>query len=517
MNKRAKELNIKIHKLLNESTYEKTWDILNKALNDFTTLYNNDFELLTEITGGYISLGMESHNKDAINQGLLLLTKHWNSLQTVATNESLYYFLGNAKHALYRIYINENLPYKYPTPQVSKEYLFDAKSSYFKVYKTIDLNKLDKFSSSVLQNLANTLDVNGRIVEALQLYDSVLRTNPNHPQSLISKAQTLIHMVRTTKFPKSLSFYATIYSLFDAGEKYPMPRDVKQEAKEGKEAVLKILLANNFNLRTVNSEFLRNHHEFGNHLPTVKFNLENFLSLSEHGLFCYCNGARVDNLTIGLPNEKTSDKKLMRLEALLNRLKSEFSFARQLYYDYKYVDGRDNIYYQDLLDSVQHGLNIEWLRNSFRMCFGILDKIAEGVCYMLDLPKGKRDYIYFESFWEKHPPRWKKLNTYENIHLTALYSIGSDLNKDGGEFYFYKNWRNKLEHGVFSLRNDSIDRFNLLEEEVFSTFTNVEEFSIKTLHILQLTRSAIFSFVFCARHELKDIAVEKQINNKKSL
>lgn len=505
MTNKVKELNIQIHKLLDESNYKGTYDLLVQQLLDFNSANNDDFALLTEITGGFISLGMEAHSREAVNQGLTLLSDRKSDLLTVASESSLQYFLGNAKHALYRIYIDENLPYKFPTLQVSKDYLFEAKSAYFKVYKTIDLNNLDRFSLSVLNNLANSLDVNGRIVEALQLYDTVLMISPNHPQSLISKAQTLIHMVRVTKFAKSLSFYGTIYSLFEAGESYAMPANVQSEAKAGKEAALKILLASNYNVNNINSEYQLNDIEFRTHEPKIQFNLKNFLSLSEHGLFCYCNGARIDDLTIGLPGEKTSDKKLMRLEVLTNRLKSEFCFARRSYYDYLNADGTENTHYQDLLDSVQYGLKVEWLRNSFKMCFGVLDKIAEGICYMLDLPKNKNENIYFESFWEKHPVRWQKLNTHHNIHLTALYSISSDLNKDGGEFHFYKKWRNKLEHGIFSIRSESIDRFDLLQDELFSSFTDEKDFSIKALHILQLTRAAIFSFVFCARHEFKGL------------
>ena len=87
------------------------------------------------------------------------------------------------------------------------------------------------------------------------------------------------------------------------------------------------------------------------------------------------------------------------------------------------------------------------------------------------------------------------------MNLTALYSIACDLNKKNGEFGFYKKWRNKLEHGVFSLTKSKYNE-KLFESNMFIETTSEENFEAKTKHLLQLTRSAIFSFVFCARNEL---------------
>ena len=39
---------------------------------------------------------------------------------------------------------------------------------------------------------------------------------------------------------------------------------------------------------------------------------------------------------------------------------------------------------------------------NFRLCFGILDKIAEGICYLFDLDVGENENIYFESFWQHY-------------------------------------------------------------------------------------------------------------------
>lgn len=501
-----KGLNIRVHKLLDQREYESTLLLLEQTLEEFKSSNSSDYSLLTELTGCFISLGVEANMKEAINQGLSLLAEYKTSLLTVASEASLNYFLGNAKHGLYRVYLKENPPYKLPTPEVSRTYLFESKSAFFRAYKTLKLNKLDRFSLMVLTNLANELDSCGRIVEALQLYDTVLRKSINHPQALVSKAEALVNMVRTTKFHKSVSFFSTIYSLYEEGEKYLVPTsEVQESIRRGKAATLEILLATEFDIKNLGAEYILNESEFKAHTATVRFNLTNFLSLSEHGLFCKCNAARVDDLMIGFFGLKTTDKKLMRLEILNNRIKSEFSLSRQLYYDHLKKKNEDNVYYPDMLDSAKYGMKLEKLRSSFRMCFGILDKIAEGLVYLFDLPTEKRGKIYFEQFWGdngKPKGRWERLNLLDNIHLTALYSIASDLSKEGGEFAFYKKWRNKLEHGVFSLRGGTQDSYQLLDDDLCSTFTGEKEFKEKTLHILQVTRAAIFSFVYCCREEL---------------
>ena len=90
-------------------------------------------------------------------------------------------------------------------------------------------------------------------------------------------------------------------------------------------------------------------------------------------------------------------------------------------------------------------------------------------------------------------------------------TIACDLNhKLEGELSFYKQWRNALEHSfVFVYENEkpeSIEASTYYEEPVF---ISESEFIESTEHVLQLTRSAIFSFVFAVR-----IKAEKEsLNN----
>jgi len=78
-----------------------------------------------------------------------------------------------------------------------------------------------------------------------------------------------------------------------------------------------------------------------------------------------------------------------------------------------------------------------------------------------------------------------------NVHLTALYSLALDLNKDQGSFRNYKQYRNEMEHGLLMV-HDSHD--GIATQKLSS-----QELQNLTFDLLKITRTAIFSFVFLAR------------------
>lgn len=151
------------------------------------------------------------------------------------------------------------------------------------------------------------------------------------------------------------------------------------------------------------------------------------------------------------------------------------------------------------------------LRTSFRLCFGILDKIAHAICELFDI-SDPDEPLAFERFWkprgkrlsQKQQERWGKINAIENYSLLALYSQATDLNSYSGEWGDFKKWRNALEHEILILTNGSgkpIDPFKAISSSRRIVAVDYNEFKNTTIHLLQLTRSAIFNFVFCVRTE----------------
>jgi len=497
------KLQYQINSLLDERRYIEALELLDKKNKGFVNT-KKDFVLLAEIAGSYITLGAESFNLEPVNKGIKLFKDNLESLEKVITKESIYYCLGNGYQAIYNI---ENIKQQsvYPSPENVKENLFDAKQYFLKAFKKLDLKNLNNLSIQILTNLGNNLTHSGRIVDALQFFDIVLKYNPNFPEALVSKADTLRYMLRTTDCAITISLFVEIYHLYKkAREQENDSLNIRSVIETGIQYSEAFLRENNFNFNSLEHELKLNQIEYQNHNTKLKFYLDNFLSLSEHALYCKCNGSKIDNLTIGYPNFITTDVKIVQLEILLNRIKSEFSLGRTLYYEFLNYEYEDNVHYENLIEGITNGLNYEKLRTSFRLCFGILDKIAEGICTLFELKTNPNENIYFESFWNPkgNKERWNQINLVKNIHLTALYSIASDLNRRNGEFGFYKNWRNRMEHGIFTLKDDSKENNLIFKEQLLLEHTTKDNFENQTKLLLQLTRSAIFSFVFCTRGKL---------------
>jgi tetratricopeptide (TPR) repeat protein len=496
------KLQYDIYALLDKRCYPEALELVEKKRSEFLNS-DKDLTLLAEIAGSYITIGSESYNLESVNQGIQIFEDNIETFKEVITEESIFYCLGNGYQAIYNI---ENFKVKrsYPSPENVKETLFNAKQYFLRAFKKLDLKNLDSLSIQILTNLGNNLTLSGRIVDALQLFDLVLKYNPNFPQALVSKADTLRNLIRTTDFPITISLFVEIFHLYKkASEQNNKSLNIKAAIKNGIQFSSDFLKQNNFDFNSMENELKLNEIEYANHNNKLKFYLNNFLSLSEHALYCKCNGSKIDNLTIGYSGYTTTDIKITQSEILLNRIKSEFSLGRTLYYEFLNYEFEDNVYYENLIDGITNGLNYEKLRTSFRLCFGILDKIAEGICFLFDLKDSPNENIYFESFWNprKNKERWIKINSVKNIHLTALYNIACDLNKINGEFGFYKDWRNQMEHGIFTL-TESKENDKVLKEKLLSEHTTKENFENQTKFLLQLTRSAIFSFVFCTREKL---------------
>jgi hypothetical protein len=222
-------------------------------------------------------------------------------------------------------------------------------------------------------------------------------------------------------------------------------------------------------------------------------------------------------LTIPKTTKSIGGDFVPKMEHVLNRLKSEYALARLLYYQSASQDidtwqsYDEEVTFTELYEGEAIGTHSEMLRTSFRLCFGVLDKIGRAVCDLFELAD-PAEPIYFESFWrprgsnlsEKQKQRWSRVNSIESFPLLAMYSQATDLNSHGGEWGMFKAWRNDLEHEMLVLtrsEKEPLDLYGTLGGTRSLHRVQYDDFEKKTLHLLQLTRSAIFNFVFCVRHE----------------
>jgi tetratricopeptide (TPR) repeat protein len=455
------------------------------------------------LAGRLIDCGGDLHRADLVREGLTILESEYELLATVIERFSLQYNIGNAKKSLHDLEAAQRREFN----PASIVLLTEAKDHYWQA-----LQLADEREPQLLVNLANALDQCCRAAEALRYYDEALALRPGFPMAHLNRGEALLLLNRLSG-TFTVSQLAEAKRSFRLAETSQIPPHLRSAAREKRLFVSHRLEELGWSDERSSAYDEQHRLEASEHDAYWQFCLDHYLALSEHSLYCRCVGARRDDLTIPKPTGPIAGEFVPRLELLLNRVKSEFCLARALYYQgIQPVAGwaapEFEGTFSELHEKEAIGLAPEFLRTSFRLCFGVLDKLALGLSELYGLAEADEP-LPFESFWrprdqrQKGEPRWTKLNQQHNWGLVALYSIATDLNSKKGQWGFFKKHRNSLEHGLLVLLERGAQDVPAIArpERVTLETLPMATFRAHTLHMLQLTASAIFSFVFCVREE----------------
>ncbi len=497
-----------LYSLLDSGDYEMAKKKVEAALKEVEELPEGQkmFPKI-ELYGFMIDIGCETGNVPDVEEAIRFFTENEQEIKELISPASYYYNLGNAKHGICKIFYFHNRGVH--SIGICREKFQEPIDLYWLAYKNIKGDNL--LTLPLLVNLSDALSTIGRIVEGIQMLDTALRIKPDFSRALLSRGEKLDHLSLITNCSHTIALYAQIYLSYSKGiEAELLPEMDKERALLALKKSMQQLDENGFSINQRETELNESHKEYGQHSEYRKFCIDNFLTLNEHSIYCNCIATAKDELQIGRPNAVFENRLLPKLELLLNRMKSEF--ARWMFYGSFVEEPFDyDVVFSELFEDEIINSQTETLRTSFRICYGILDKVALGICKMYGVEGGN---IFFERFWDEKS-RKSILEAQRNIHLNALSSIANDLNSNRGELKHFKNWRNKLEHNLLILKdtsNTSMDQFNILADEAFVAIIDIHEFREKALHLLQLTRAAILSFVYCIRLETitkKDPKAEK--------
>ncbi|HDT6083826.1 TPA: hypothetical protein QHB98_003405 [Citrobacter braakii] len=475
-------------------------------LERITTKSDNYFILLANIAGNLVDIGQMQKNSEASKLGFNLMKKNQEEFIKVQGECHFYYNYGNAMSNLVRV----NNPHDHTFQTI--EEMVSLKNIYWRAF-ILSFDEPEEYRAELAVNLANSLRSQFRLSESLRYYDLTNRKELDIPQAWVNRSASLIEL-------NFISSSFSIKQLKEIREGYIRASVSKNIPPQWESFYLGRIAQTNDKIAEYAVDDETDEHdealtqqEFEALSPYRQFCLRNHLTLSEHGLYCSCVGSATDNLVISSGGGVTGDF-IIPMEMVLNRLKSEFSLARHLYFDYLYPHNTDYIKYEshflELYNDEVLGIEIEKIRTAFRLCFGILDKIAVAICELYNLypitKKGTpQKNIYFQSFWQLDVDNRRQL--FEKVKspgLLALYSIATDLNKDkGGELVFYKEWRNSLEHKFLVVHKgdkpeDVYESYQLIKDILF---IKESDFIHHFEHLLQITRSAIFSFAFMVRYE----------------
>ena len=449
-----------------------------------------------------IDAGFDSNSLESVEAASKYIAAHFEQLKKETKVWSLHYNLGNAKSATFKILRRRNGG-RYSL-KVS-EVLVDAKNQFWKAFKLLVADQATNQSPEALVNLSNTLNSSGRIAESLTYLDQALDQYPEFYMAHVNRSAALEWLWRISDAPSP-----KLIREIASGYEFAIANAVESKIVEAAKRDLNVLNKHpaKKNLPRLDDDDNEISAKGFEALPDLrKRHVRDHLSLNEHSLYCQCGLSATDSLTIPVGPIK-ADNLLAKMEHWLNRFKSEFSLARKFYYDFILASKAEakkfdcGMHLVNLQVNEMTSYEAEQLRVSFRMCVGILDKIAEAICELYDLAKPK-EAIYFDRFWKSDKHRWEKINDIQNYSLMALYSQATDLNQESGEWIHFKKWRNALEHGLLVILKDRTptDEFRILEGRQKITLVDEKDFSHTILHLLQFTRSAIFNFTFCARKE----------------
>ncbi len=193
---------------------------------------------------------------------------------------------------------------------------------------------------------------------------------------------------------------------------------------------------------------------------------------------------------------------------MINVMKSDFAFARQVYFDVREYD-TDTPFFEttshaDTLDYAVYGVRFSALTSAQRIAFDILDKIAVALACYLGMKKAHK--TSFSDIWGKTGKggiftlNEEIANSFRsgNPGLIALYNIYHDISKDDSRGHGFMEAHK-------SYRNSSTHRFSVLHDDMFPDdhsssslavdHTHLNRFESLTLDSLKLVRAALFYFV----------------------
>lgn len=218
------------------------------------------------------------------------------------------------------------------------------------------------------------------------------------------------------------------------------------------------------------------------------------------GEFCFSGDI------LQLPNMvmKVGDKPVFH--GMFNQFKQEYIFARYQYYSS--LEAPDEPHYADketyllnFSDYPQYSIRIEMLKNSFKVLYSLLDKIAYFINFYFDLGIKERD-VSFHNIWLKEKKgskgyKYKNvLNPHKNFALSSIYWISKDFYKKLGnspnpQAKRISEIRNALEHKYVKICWDFFDYKLEGEIDDLALYIKESEFFKETYILLRLIREVL--------------------------
>lgn len=299
-----------------------------------------------------------------------------------------------------------------------------------------DLNPIRQ--AQIATNLANALSHVGRIVEALELWQAAMEIVPRFPMALGNHGRGLVYLAERTHDPGHQFLLARqgYFDLRGAVEAEPHPI-----AKDGF-AELADRISQRLSEDRLKQEIELNQHSLGSDSAEVEYRewvLAERLFLNPLNQLGTYSIAAVDPMMLPGITQPISEGPYYL--GFFNQMKQEFASARYAFYrgisDTRPHFSDRGVKLVDTLDYPVYSKNLEAVKDSFRVAYGLFDKIAFFVNHYFDLgiPDTK---VTFRTIWYRKRQRKRglrdDLEPRRNIALQALFWLGKDLFEDSEGF-----------------------------------------------------------------------------------
>lgn len=370
----------------------------------------------------------------------------------------------------------------------------------------------------ILVNLGNMFSHLGRIVEAHNYWAKGLKMSPDFPMALCNKGMGFFEYAKILydKSHKEI-FLKLAFKLMSAGVE-----NLDDQFALNHFQSLITQISSVFSIDYLTSDFNFKEFSLGKSKKEIEYRkwcLRNCLFLNplneigEFSIFAH------DILSTPPMLVKTSDNMCPKIHGLVNQIKMEFINARYLIYlglnelGEKFVNKGTHLI--DTLDYPEYGINLEYIRASYRIAYSILDKIAFAMDDYYELNM-KKTSISLKSVWGTYDKKQKRLfirpefENRKNWALRGLYWLSKDLFESGmfrdaiePEAREIAQIRNHLEHKYLKIHymlaeefySSQKDSFKYSFQDTLSYSVKRGDFEDKALKLLKMVREAIIYFL----------------------
>lgn len=389
--------------------------------------------------------------------------------------------------------------------------------------------------AQILTNLANQMSALGRPVEALRIYESVLKSNPRFAMALANRGLVRLNfsrMVHDAEHRAVLAAYACrdLERVIDPDLDFESAPThfialVKARASEIRAAfdVERILAGAETDARPLGEGHAR---DYRLRMLNQGLFLNPLIVLGPHS-FAACD-------PLHLPSHTFLNGLVPPLLGRYNQMKQEFVSARLLYHQAAEADPFNDciphfadygVRLYDTLDFSAFSIGVENMRLAFRTAYGLLDKIAGFVNSYFELGHDPNK-VSLRRVWYTAPSKRQELHPKiadrQNLALRGLYWLSFDIVGDargssGGtndslepEAPHLNSLRNALEHRCLVLTTESFGMRSDdgIDREEITTFRRYTE------RILELGHEALI-LLSLAMHE--DELLRRQHRGDRSL